>query len=80
MLQSVHQPNSGLDYIIGTFTLLSADEEGIGRHHTTDTAWTLLRVSYTNRETDKPAHTQTQIAHTESYRNMLHKELLFGVN
>lgn len=42
-------PNSGLDYIIGTFTLPSVDEERIGKLRTTDTAWTLPRLLHEHR-------------------------------
>ncbi len=71
-------PNSGLDYIIGTFTLRSADEERIGKRGTTDTAWTQCHVSYTNTDrrinphthTHTHTHTQTQIAHTESEKQI----------
>lgn len=61
--------NSGLDYIISTFTLPSADEERIGKYHTTDTAWTLCQTNK-HREMDTPANTQTQIAHTESEKQI----------
>lgn len=51
-------PNSGLDYIIGTFTLPSADEERIGKHCAADTAWTVPRLSYTStdRQTNRHIH------------------------
>lgn len=55
----------GLDYIIGIFTLPSANEGSIGKCCSADTAWTVFNVPCVHRETDKPSHVQTQISHTE---------------
>lgn len=56
-------PNSRLHYIIGTFTLPSADEERIGKHRAKDTAWTLCHGSYTNTDRRTSQHTDTNSPH-----------------
>lgn len=46
---TAQEPNSGLHYIIGIFTLLFADEEQIGKHRTTDSLHCVPRLLHKRR-------------------------------